>query len=202
MSSSSILVVDALKSFDSFNLKDIGIDGNRKVLQELVSFEKEVKVFFKVPNQQMISNPNQVVAAFIIVLLLMLEVILRIDPDFIACVNDIEAVVNEVGSFFYAFFITSLVFALINEEKEITDSNSSAKNAKMDIKALVNELGSFLVYGSGILDLALFDLLPKFELLKTNFKEYCITVSKMPSDMAPNTAMVSLFIMFLMILCT
>ncbi|KAL2551464.1 Disease resistance protein RPP13 [Forsythia ovata] len=247
------LVIDALKSLASFNFKDIGIDGISNFLQELVSFEKEVKVFFKVPNQQMISNisPNQVVAAFINFLLLMLEFILRFDPDFIACVKgsiqilrtelefviaflgdtamhleptnniliDIEAVVNEVGSLFYPFFFTTLVFILITEGKEMTDmeavvnevrsflhSDSSdflevtttevdeAKNTMTDIKALFNELGSFLVPDNGISDLALSDLLPKFELLKPKIKEHCIRVSNMPSDMAPNTALVSLFI--------
>ncbi|KAL2551438.1 putative late blight resistance protein-like protein R1B-13 [Forsythia ovata] len=185
----------------------------------------------------------------------MLELILRFDPDFIACVKgsiqilrtelgfliaflgdtamhfqptnniliDIEAVVNGVGSFFYPFFFTALAFhlitddemaedemtgmeALVNEVRSFLNSWSSdfqevpttemeeAKNTMTDIKALVNELGSFLVTDIGILDLALSDLLPKFELLKPKIKEHCITVSKMPSDMAPNTALVSLFI--------
>ncbi|KAL2531445.1 Disease resistance protein RPP13 [Abeliophyllum distichum] len=239
----------ALEILGSFNLKYIGIDGIRNFLQELVSFDKEVKVFFKVPNQQMISNisptpnPNQVVAAFINFLLQMLELILRFDPDFLACVKgsiqilrtelgfliaflgdtamhlqptnniliDIKAVVNEVGSFFYPFFFTSLVFYLITEGEKMTDMNAvvnevrsflhsdssdileveEANNSMTDIKALVNEQ---LVPDIGILDLALSDLLPKFELLKPKIKEHCITVSNMPTDMAPNTALVSLFI--------
>ncbi|KAL2531443.1 Disease resistance protein RPP13 [Abeliophyllum distichum] len=267
VSSPSSFVIDALNSPEYLNLKYIDIDGIRKFLQDLLSFEKEVKVFFKVPNQQMISNtrsrptpnPNQVVAAFINFLLLMLEFILRFDPDFIACVKgsiqilrtelgflitflgdtamhllstnniliDIEVVVNEVGSFFFPFFFTTLVIIQIIQGKGITDSNSSAmntmtdmvnevrsflhadfsnflevptteveeaKNAMTDIKALVNEVGSFLVPDIGILDLALSDLLPKFELLIPKIKEHCIRVSYMPSDLAPNTALVSLFI--------
>ncbi|KAL2551611.1 putative late blight resistance protein-like protein R1A-10 [Forsythia ovata] len=256
---SSPNIFDALESLDSFDLKDIGIDGIRNFLQELVSFDKEFKVFFKVPNQQMISNisstpnPNQVVAAFINFLLLMLEFIIRFDPDFIACVKgsiqilrtelgfliaflgdtamhlqptnniliDIKVVVNEVGRFFYPFFFTFLVFDLITEEKEMTDMEAvvnevrsflhsdspdflefttteveEAKNTMTDIKALANELGSFLVPDIGILDLALSDLLPKFELLNPKIKEHCIRVSNMPSDMAPNTALVSLFIFY------
>ncbi|KAL2531442.1 Disease resistance protein RPP13 [Abeliophyllum distichum] len=241
VSSPSTHVFDAFKSHASLNLKDIRI-----FLQELVSFEKEVKVFFKVPNQQMIPNtinrptpnPNQVVAAFINLLLLMLEFILRFDPDFIACVKgsiqilrtelgfliaflgdtamhlqptnniliDIEAVVNEVGSFFYPFFFTSLVFDLITEGEEMTDMEAvvnkvrsflhsdSSDLEEANITMTVNELGSFLVPDIGILDLALSDLLPKFELLKPKIKEHCIRVSNMPTDMAPNTALVSLFI--------
>ncbi|KAL2531434.1 NB-ARC domain-containing protein [Abeliophyllum distichum] len=249
VSSPGTHVFGALKSLISLYLDDIRI-----FLQELVSFEKEVKVFFKVPNQQMISNsrsrptpnPNQVVAAFINFLLQMLELILRFDPDFIACVKgsiqilrtelgfliaflgdkamhlqptnniliDIEAVVNEVGSFFYPFFFTTLLFTLISEENELTDMEyvvnevpsflhflssdflevEDAKNTMTEIKALVNELGSFLVPDIGILDLALSDLLQKFELLKPKIKEHCIRVSNMPTDMAPNTALVSLFI--------
>ncbi|KAL2551609.1 Disease resistance protein RPP13 [Forsythia ovata] len=250
VSSPSTLVIDALKRLASFNFKDIGIDGNINFLQELVSFIKEVKVFFKVPNQQMIShisptpNPNQIFAAFINFLLQMVEVILRFDPDFIACVYgsiqilrtelgfliaflgdtamhlqpttniliDIEAVVNEVGNLFYPFFVTALAFHLITEGEEMTDmeavvnkirsflhSDSSdfveeAKNTLTDIKDLVNELGSFLVPDIGILDLALSDLLPKFDLLIPKIKEHCIRLSNMPTDMAPNTALVSLFI--------
>ncbi|KAL2531377.1 Disease resistance protein (CC-NBS-LRR class) family [Abeliophyllum distichum] len=250
VSSPSTLLIDALSSLESSNLEDIGI---RKYLQELVSCEKEVKVFFKVPNQQMISNisptpnPNQVVAAFINVLLLILELILRFDPDFIACVNDsiqilrtelgfliaflgdtamhlqptnnilidIEAVVNEVGSFFYPFFFTSLVFSMINEEgNEMKDMEAVLNQVRSFLHSessdflevttteveeanntmTVNELGSFLVPDIGILDLALSDLLQKFELLKPKIKEHSIRVSNMPSDMAPNTALVSLFI--------
>ncbi|KAL2551426.1 putative late blight resistance protein-like protein R1B-17 [Forsythia ovata] len=248
VSSPRKLIFDVIDSLTSFNLEDIGIDGIRIFLRQLVSVEKEVKVFFKVPDQQMISNiiptpnPNQVVAAFIDVLLLILELVLRFDPDFIACVEgsiqilrtelgfliaflgdtamhlqstnniliDIEAVVNEVGSFFYPFFFTALLFNMITEENEMTDMEAvvnevqsflhsyssdflevttteveDAKNTMTDIKALVNEIGSFLVPDIGILDLALSDLLPKFELLKPKIKEHCITVSNMPSDMAP-----------------
>ncbi|KAL2551431.1 putative late blight resistance protein-like protein R1B-13 [Forsythia ovata] len=254
VSSPRKLVIDSLTSF---NLEYIGIDGIRIFLQQLVSVEKEVKVFFKVPDQQMISNiipipnPNQVVAAFINVLLLILQLILRFDPDFIACVEgsiqilrtelgfliaflgdtamhlqstnniliDIEAVVNEVGSFFYPFFFTTLLFNMITVENKMTDMEAvvnevqsflhsypsdflevttteveDAKNTMTDIKALVNEIGSFLVPDIGILDLALSDMLPKFELLKPKIKEHCIRVSNMPSDMSPNTALVSLFI--------
>ncbi|CAA2960890.1 Hypothetical predicted protein [Olea europaea subsp. europaea] len=66
-----------------------------------------------------------------------------------------------------------------------------------DIKAMVREVGSFFepfifkgndqVTENGKLDLALSNLLTKFELLKTKIKEHCIAVSKMPRDMAPKT---------------
>ncbi|KAL2551372.1 putative late blight resistance protein-like protein R1A-3 [Forsythia ovata] len=240
VSSPSTLVIDAFKSLEYLDLEYIDdIDEIRKSLQDLLSFEKEVKVFFKVPNQQMISNisptpnPNQVVAAFINFLLLMLEFILRLDPDFIACVKDsiqilrtelgfliaflgdtamhlqptnnilidIEAVVNEVGSFFYPFFFTTILFDLITVGKKMiskemetvvnvvrsflhsdfskflevpTTEVEEAKNSMTltDINALVNELGSFLVPDIGILDLALSDMLPKFELLKPKIEEH------------------------------
>ncbi|KAL2466062.1 putative disease resistance protein [Abeliophyllum distichum] len=142
---------------------------------------------------------------------------------------EIEAVVNEVGSFFYSVFFTSLVFSLITEKGEMTDMTTMVnkvrrflhsdflgfledittemeeiKNAITDIKALFNKLGSLLDFFNytgndqvperGIIDLAISNLLPKFELLKTKIKEHCITVSKMPSDMAPNTYLVLLFI--------
>ncbi|CAA2933259.1 late blight resistance homolog R1A-3 isoform X1 [Olea europaea subsp. europaea] len=47
---------------------------------------------------------------------------------------------------------------------------------------------------TGILDLAFSDLFTNFETLKAKIKEHCITVSKMPSDIAPKTSVVSLFI--------
>ncbi|KAL2551582.1 putative late blight resistance protein-like protein R1B-17 [Forsythia ovata] len=229
------------------NLKDL--DETRKLFQELIS--DELKLFFKVPNQQIMSNSthtlnaNQVVA-FINFLLLMVEAIIWLDPDFIACIKgsveilrtelgfliaflgdtamhlqpakniliDIEAVVNEVGSFFYSFLFTGSVFMMIHEEEETnsaitgmeavlnevrsflqtTSELEETNNSMTDIKPLVNEVGSFLVPEIGILDLTLSDLLLKFELLKTKIKEHCITVSTMPSDMAPNTSLVSLFI--------
>ncbi|KAL2551435.1 Aminotransferase class I and II domain-containing protein [Forsythia ovata] len=215
VSSSSTLVIDALESLESFIIEDIGIDEIRKFVQELVSFEKEVKIFFKVPNHQMISNisstlnPNQVVAVFIDVLLQMLEHILCIDPDLLACIKgsiqilrtelgflitflgdtamhlqpsnniliDIEVVVNEVGSLFFPFFFTSLVIALTIKSPSFSEIIQSAKNeVEIDVDI-------------GNLDLALSDLLPKFELLKPKIKEHCIRVSNMPSDMAPNTAL-------------
>ncbi|KAL2531502.1 putative late blight resistance proteinR1B-17 [Abeliophyllum distichum] len=76
------------------------------------------------------------------------------------------------------------------------------KNALTDIQPLIHEVGSFLdffifmgndqVPETGVLDLALSDLLLKFELLKAKINKHCFTVSKMPSDMAPNTAVVLL----------
>ncbi|XP_022870601.1 putative late blight resistance protein homolog R1B-17 [Olea europaea var. sylvestris] len=74
----------------------------------------------------------------------------------------------------------------------------------MDIKALLPKIGSLLyififteddqVMETGILDLALSDLFTNFETLKAKIKEHCITVSKMPSDIAPKTSVLSLFI--------
>ncbi|KAL2551429.1 putative late blight resistance protein-like protein R1A-3 [Forsythia ovata] len=112
---------------------------------------------------------------------------------------DIEAVVNEVGSFFYPFFFTSLVFYLITERGKMTDMEAVVNEVRSFLHSkssdleeanntmMVNELGSFLVPDIGILDLALSDLLPKFEPLKPKIKEHYIRVSNMPTDMAPNT---------------
>ncbi|KAL2551458.1 putative late blight resistance protein-like protein R1A-3 [Forsythia ovata] len=151
---------------------------------------------------------------------------------------DMAAVVNEVGNFFYSFFLAIIVFILILEETtyysmtdievvvnevrsllhsdffaflgnirlQTTEQMEETKNALTDIQPLVHEVGSFLdffiftgndqVPENGVLDLALSDLLLKFELLKAKINKHCFTVSKMPSDMAPNTAVVSLFIFY------
>ncbi|KAL2551597.1 putative late blight resistance protein-like protein R1A-10 [Forsythia ovata] len=257
-------MLESLEALPKIRNNEEDTDKIRNFFQESVSLGQELKVFFTVPNQQILSNisptpnPNEVVAAFINFLLLMVEVILCFQPDLVACVKgliqnlrtelgfliaflgdtamhlqptkniviDIEAVVNEVGSFLYSFFfIIIIVFNLTTEKKEtikamkdiedvvsevqnflhsLEDMPLLNKNAMTDIKALVHEVGSFLDFviftgndqipKSKILDLALSHLLRKFEFLKTKIKEHCITVSKMPSDMAPKTAVVSLFI--------
>ncbi|CAA3008392.1 late blight resistance homolog R1A-3 isoform X1 [Olea europaea subsp. europaea] len=122
-------------------------------------------------------------------------------------VIDIEAFVNEVGSFFYSFLFTIVVFILNTEEEE-------AKYATPHMDAVVDEVRNFLhsdlftfledlplqisenehVQENQVLNLALSDLLTKFVILETKIKEHCIRVSKMPSDMTPKIAVVSLFI--------
>ncbi|CAA2964239.1 late blight resistance homolog R1A-3 isoform X1 [Olea europaea subsp. europaea] len=153
-------------------------------------------------------------------------------------VIDIEAAVNEVGSFFYSLYFAFVVFFATRKEDflftylrlystdienvvndvvsflhsgifdvledmplQTTTEVEETEKAMADIKAMVHEIGSFIVFTkndrvpeSGIVDLALSDLLPKFELLKSKIKEHCITVSKMTIDMAPKTGVVSLFI--------
>ncbi|XP_022846274.1 putative late blight resistance protein homolog R1B-8 [Olea europaea var. sylvestris] len=245
------------------NSKDV--EKIRHSLQQLLSRGKKLEELFTVPNQQSSSCPNEVVAAFINFLLRMVESILCFKAEYIAFHNlrtelgflitflgdtsmhlqptnnvviDIEAAVNEVGSFFYSlYFAFEVFFATRKEETPFTYSRlhstdfedvvndvvsflhsgifdvledmplqtttevEETEKAMADIKAMVHEIGSFIVFTkndrvpeSGIVDLALSDLLPKFELLKSKIKEHCITVSKMPIDMAPKTGVVSLFI--------
>ncbi|XP_022870621.1 putative late blight resistance protein homolog R1A-10 isoform X2 [Olea europaea var. sylvestris] len=239
------------------------IEGIRNFFREFVSLQQELKVSFTVPNRQILSNltptpnSNEVVAAFINFLLLMVQVILHFKEDWIARVKgsfqnlrtelgflisflgdttmhlqptktlliDVEEVVNGVGSFLSSFFLTIVVFILINKVKKahtrmpdlgvvVNEVRSlilediplltTKLKATIDIKDLLREIGSLLdffiftkndqVVETGILDLALSDLLANFETLKTKIKEHCIAVSKMPSDMAPKTGVVSLFI--------
>ncbi|XP_022846829.1 putative late blight resistance protein homolog R1A-3 isoform X2 [Olea europaea var. sylvestris] len=242
-----------------------GIENIRHCLQQLLSRGKKLEEFFTVPNQQSLSCPNEVVAAFINFLLRMVESILCFKAEYIAFHNlrtelgflitflgdtsmhlqptnkvviDIEAVVNEVGSFFYSLYFTFDVFFATRKEETLftylmlnstdiedvvnhvvsflhsgisdvledrplqtTTEVEETEKVMADIKALVHEIGSFIVFTkndqvpeSGLVDLALSDLLPKFELLKSKIKEHCITVSKMPIDMAPKAGVVSLFI--------
>ncbi|CAA2933253.1 late blight resistance homolog R1A-3 isoform X1 [Olea europaea subsp. europaea] len=239
------------------------IEGIRNFFREFVSLQQELKVSFTVPNRQILSNltptpnSNEVVAAFINFLLLMVEAILHFKEDWIARVKgsfqnlrtelgflisflgdttmhlqptktiliDVEEVVNGVGSFLSSFFLTIVVFILINKVKKaytrmpdlevvVNEVRSlilediplltTKLKATIDIKDLLREIGSLLdffiftkndqVVETGILDLALSDLLANFETLKTKMKKHCIAVSKMPSDMAPKTGVVSLFI--------
>ncbi|CAA3031973.1 Hypothetical predicted protein, partial [Olea europaea subsp. europaea] len=132
-------------------------------------------------------------------------------------VTDIEAMVYGVGSFFYIFFVNLFLFvitveigtsnATTNFEAVINENGQKfevTNKAMTGIKALVREVGSFLESSvfkgndqdpkAGILDLALSNLLTKFELLKTKIKELCIATSKIPSDMTPKTAVISPFI--------
>ncbi|XP_022871220.1 uncharacterized protein LOC111390417 [Olea europaea var. sylvestris] len=119
--------------------------------------------------------------------------------------TDFEVVVNDVGSLLH-----NKIFNLIEDITLLTtkeEDGNKKKGIKLevtkkeitDIKALVQEVGSclalsfFLVTESGEWDLALSNLLTKFELLKAKIL-HCIAVSKMSSDMTPKTPMVSLFI--------
>ncbi|CAA2985445.1 Hypothetical predicted protein [Olea europaea subsp. europaea] len=265
-------IIDTLHWFISIQRYGFFGEFARNIFYELVlpGLEQELKVFFTVPDQQILSkltptlNSNEVVAAFINFLLLMVEVILHFEEDSIARVKgsfqnlrtelgflisflgdtamhllptetiviDIEDVVNEVGSFLYSFLSAIVMFILICKEEEfytrmhgwevvvnevrslcLSDFihfledvpllNTKLK-ATIDIKASLHEIGSLLdsfistkndqAKEPGNLNLALSDLLAKFETLKTKIKEHCITVSKMPSDMVPKTGVVSLFI--------
>lgn len=245
------------------NSKDI--ENMRHILQQLLSCRKKLNVVFTVPNPQSLSSPNEVVAAFINFLLRMVESILYFKAEYIAFQNlwtelgflitflgdtsmllhlqptnnvvmDIEAVVNEVGSFFYSLFFTLVLFLVTRKEEtfiafirlnltdiedvvievvsflhsgffdvledmplQTTTEVEETKKAMADIKAMIHEIGSFIVFTkndqvpeSGVLDLAISDLLPKFELLKSKIKEHCITVLKIPSDVAPKTGVVLL----------
>ncbi|CAA2968801.1 late blight resistance homolog R1A-3 isoform X1 [Olea europaea subsp. europaea] len=138
-------------------------------------------------------------------------------------VIDIEAVINEVGNFFYSFFFAIIVFIQMPEVEKTnnatTDIEAVVKEVKRyvhfpshslydflhskntplqtteDIKSLLRSfLGFFSVIETKTLNLALSYLLWKFDLLKTKIKKHCITVAKMPCYKAPKTAVVSLFI--------
>ncbi|CAA2958518.1 late blight resistance homolog R1A-3 isoform X1 [Olea europaea subsp. europaea] len=114
-------------------------------------------------------------------------------------VTDMEAMVNEVGYFLHSDYST-----LLKDIELPTVEFEETKNAMKDIKTLVNEVESFIdfftstrndrVLENGILDMALSDLLPKYELMKEKIKDRCIAFSKMPSDIAPKIAVVLLFI--------
>ncbi|XP_022859151.1 putative late blight resistance protein homolog R1B-17 isoform X2 [Olea europaea var. sylvestris] len=116
-----------------------------------------------------------------------------------------EAVVDEVGSLLRNKFFDLIEDITLQTTKEEEGNKKKGKRLVVTqkeitgIKALVQEVGSFLLSffmgtESGELDLALSNLLTKFDLLKTKVKEHCIAVSKMPSDMTPKTAVASLFI--------
>ncbi|XP_022870595.1 putative late blight resistance protein homolog R1A-3 isoform X2 [Olea europaea var. sylvestris] len=265
-------IIDTLLGFIPLQTHGFFDEFHRNIFYEsvLAGLDQELKVFFTVPDQQILSkltptlNSNEVVAAFINFLLLMVEVILHFEEDSIARVKgsfqnlrtelgflitflgdtamhlqptetiviDIEDVVNEVGCFLYSFLWAIVMFILICKEKELYTRmygwkvgvnevgslrlsdfihfledqpllNTMLKATK-DIKASLHKIGSLLdsfiskkndqAMEPGNLNLALSDLLAKFETLKTKIKEHCIRVSKIPSDMAPKTGVVSLFI--------
>ncbi|CAA2968798.1 Hypothetical predicted protein [Olea europaea subsp. europaea] len=267
------------------------IDNFGDLYQKVMLCGQELKVFFNVPNQTILSSvtpildPNEAAAVLINFFLLMVEAILRFEEDLIDCVKgsieilrteleflitflgdkamhlhpteniviDIEAVANEVGSFFYSLFFTIIVFTA-NSRVEPTNSTINDIEAVIrkvkrylcvpnhlwydllhpmrilywlvvncppwgmeqriipryeglcigrdiplqdteDIKSLLRSFIHFFIYTeTKTLNLALSYLLRKFDILKTKIKKHCITVSKMPSDMAPKTSVVSPFI--------
>ncbi|CAA2968800.1 late blight resistance homolog R1A-3 isoform X1 [Olea europaea subsp. europaea] len=167
-------------------------------------------------------------------------------------VINIEALVNEVGNFFYSFFFTIIAFTkisnattdienMVNEVKcywgftnhswfdllhPVRILNRLVENCPPwgrerrriplydpfkgeglcrgwdirwgtteNIKSLLRRcLDFFMFTETRTLNLAFSYLLRKFDLLKTKIKKHCITVSNMPSDMAPKTSVVSPFI--------
>ncbi|CAA3001672.1 late blight resistance homolog R1A-3 isoform X1 [Olea europaea subsp. europaea] len=99
--------------------------------------------------------------------------------------TDFEAVVNEVGSLLHIKFFNLIEDITLQTTKE--EDGYKKKGIKLEVtKKEITESEEW--------DLALSNLLTKFELLKTKIKEHCIAVSKMPSDMTPKTLVVSLFI--------
>ncbi|KAL2552791.1 putative late blight resistance protein-like protein R1A-6 [Forsythia ovata] len=158
--------------------------------------------FFSFPKVQMSKiaptpSPNEAVAVFIDFLLQISEEILHTESDFIVSVKgSIEILRTEL-----AFLITFLGDTPMHlQPTEVEETH----NVLTDMEAVVNEVGSFLysffftqdaqVLVTRNLDVALSDLLPKFELLKIKIKNHCITFLKIPSCVTPNTAVFSLFI--------
>ncbi|KAL2552662.1 NB-ARC domain-containing protein [Forsythia ovata] len=179
-------LLDTPEDSDSSN------DDFRNLFKVLVSGIQDLRAFFSVPNNQIMSNitpipnPNEVVAAFIDFLLQILLEILRIEPYFVVSVKASIKLLRRELEFLITFLGDTPMTLQPTEVEETNDILT-------DIQFVVNDVGSFLyslLYNwhdqvIGILDLALSDLLSKFELLKTQIKEYCITVSKFPSCITP-----------------
>ncbi|XP_022870586.1 putative late blight resistance protein homolog R1A-3 [Olea europaea var. sylvestris] len=185
----------------------------RTELGFLISFLGDTAMHLQ-PTKTMLIDIEDVVnevGSFLYFLLLSIVVFILISKEEEeACTRkmDLEFVVNEVQSLFHSnFFHLPLLSTMVKgrKGKKGRKIRKKQKKAMMDIKALLHEIGSLLgfffiftkndqVMETGMLGLALSHLLAKFETLKTKIKEHCITVSKMPSDMAPKAGVVSLFI--------
>ncbi|CAA3029720.1 Hypothetical predicted protein [Olea europaea subsp. europaea] len=138
-------------------------------------------------------SPNEVATAVINFLPQMVEVILQPDvKDFIASFQgSMEILRTELG-----FLITFLGDTAMHLQP--------TKNIVLDIEALVNEVRSFLfsflftvvvfIQGANHTMPHMEGVVEEFELLKKDIEEHYIIVSKMPSVMAPNTALVAFFI--------
>ncbi|KAL2532909.1 NB-ARC domain-containing protein [Abeliophyllum distichum] len=156
------------------------------------SFMEDLQVFFKVPNSMSTLSPKELVAAFIDLLLEILQEILNLQPYFIHQVEDsIQSLKMEL-KFLLAF--------LGDTPSQPTDLETT-KKILVDIEVVANETGSFLYsffFSTNRISITgmketLSNLLGNVELLKENIKKHCITVAKiLPSGVTPKTSVVIL----------
>ncbi|KAL2553272.1 putative late blight resistance protein-like protein R1B-14 [Forsythia ovata] len=156
------------------------------------SFMEELQVFFEVPNSMSTPSPKELVAAFIDLLLEILQEILNLQPYFIHQVKDsIQSL--KMG-------VNFLLIFLGDTPSQPTELETT-KKILADIEVEANEVGTFLYsffFSTNRISMTgmkqtLSDLLGNVELLKENIKKHCITVAKiLPCGVTPKTSVVSL----------
>ncbi|CAA3002751.1 Hypothetical predicted protein [Olea europaea subsp. europaea] len=166
---------------------------DRKFSTMFWDFITQLKVFFEVPNFKSTANPNEVVAAFVDLLLEILEEILHLQPYFIhGLVEKFILTLKRELKFLIAF--------LGDTPSQLTKLETT-KNVLKDIEVVANDVGSFLYsfflskdrISIAAMNNSLSDLLRNMELVNEIVMKHCITVDNLwPSNITPKTATVSL----------
>ncbi|KAL2552865.1 putative late blight resistance protein-like protein R1A-6 [Forsythia ovata] len=168
-----------------------------RFLEVLVSYMPELRQFFEVPKLQhylfdATHKKNELVASFIDFLIEYLGEILNSGMNSGVLVSDqIKLLLKELK-----FLLTFLGDTLIQS------TEPEENNILTEIEAVANQAGNFLCLFFFTtdrvtltkMDLVLSDLLQRIEVVKTEIKDQCITVSKLPSFTTSNTSVMSVFI--------
>ncbi|XP_022841561.1 putative late blight resistance protein homolog R1B-14 isoform X2 [Olea europaea var. sylvestris] len=166
---------------------------DRKFSTMFWNFITQLKVFFEVPNFKSTANPNEVVAAFVDLLLELLEEILHRRPYFIH--GKVEKFIQTLK-----MELKFLITFLGDTPSQLTELETT-KNVLKDIEAVANDVGSFLYsfflnkdrISIGEMNNSLSDLLRNVELVKESITTHCFTVAHIwSSRMTPKIAVVSL----------
>ncbi|CAA3007973.1 late blight resistance homolog R1A-3 [Olea europaea subsp. europaea] len=166
---------------------------DRKFSTMFWNFITQLKVFFEVPNFKRTANPNEVVAAFVDLLLELLEEILHRRPYFIH--GKVEKFIQTLK-----MELKFLITFLGDTPSQLTELETT-KIVLKDIEAVANDVGSFLYsfflnkdrISIGEMNKSLSDLLRNVELVKESITTHCFTVAHIwSSRMTPKIAVVSL----------
>ncbi|CAA2980989.1 late blight resistance homolog R1A-3 [Olea europaea subsp. europaea] len=169
-------------------------DEDRNFFILFKSFMAELKEFFHVPKARSTQYHNELVAAFIDLLLEIFEEILRLQPYFILRSKDSIKTLKMDLKFLITF---------LGDIPSRSTGLETTKNVLTDIEAVANDIGSFLYSfffttdGVSVARMyqALFDLLGTAGLVKEKIKQHCITAPNLlPGSVTPKTAVVSLFL--------
>lgn len=162
----------------------------RERSEKMASFTEYLRDFFKVPGR-CDSRTNEILSGFIHFLLDVIDDIRDHSADMMVPVEDqINILCKNLK------FIKTILW-----DKPMQCAGT--KNQLIEIKEIANQAGSFLFlffftidrFGETRIDLGLAALFRKFESLKTNISDHCVTVSTLLSSMTAASYVVSPYVL-------